>query len=262
MLRFSANLSLLFTEKKLLDRFKQAAEHGFKAVEIQFPYQWPAELIAEQLDACDLKLVLFNVDAADLLQGGPGLASVPEATGQFKDAVEQSLHYAEILKPDAINVLPGRQINSSETTRQIDTLLQNLQMAAKTFSPLGIKTVFEAINTHDMPGFLIHSSSQMLDILTQLQNPMLGMQYDIYHMAAMGEDPNCFIRNHAEQIGHMQFADYPGRGEPGTGLLDFPTLFKTIEQSGYQGWVGAEYRPKVNSDSSLEWLRDHCQATN
>lgn len=257
MLQFSANLSLLFTEVDMLDRFERAAQFGFDRVEIQFPYAWPADLIAEQLQANNLELLLFNVDAADLLQGGIGLASDPEQTDRFEAALEQSRQYAQVLKPKLINVLPGRRKQNVEAERQVDTLLQNLRKAVENFSPLGITTVFEAINTHDMPGFLIHSSAQMLELLERFQHPMLAMQYDIYHMVKMGEDPESFIQEHVSQIAHIQFADCPGRGEPGTGSIDFLSLFKAIEQSTYQGWLGAEYIPCSTSKNSFTWLESY-----
>jgi hydroxypyruvate isomerase len=254
MLNFTANLSLLFTEVALLDRFKAARQAGFNAVEIQFPYELNAADIKEQLDEYGLKLVLFNVAAADLLQGGEGLACVPEKHGQFKDALAQAVDYAKLLQPEAINVLPGRCLDNSRLQRYLETFEENLNFALEAFTPLGIKTVFEAINTHDMPGFIIHNQAQMLGVLAQLNHPELFMQYDIYHMQMMGEDSEKFIAEHADQIGHIQFADCPGRGQPGTGRIDFDQLFAAIEKSGYSGWVGAEYKPVGTTIKSLDWL--------
>ncbi|MFA6053241.1 MAG: TIM barrel protein [Methylobacter sp.] len=255
MLKFTANLSLLFNEVELIDRFKAARQQGFDAVEIQFPYSLSAETLHDTLDKQQLKLVLFNVDAADLLQGGEGLACVPEKRDQFRQAVAQTVEYAELLKPEAINVLPGRCLNESRLPEYLETFKENLRFAAEAFSPLGIKTVFEAVNTHDMPGFIIHSGSQMLAILDQLNQSNLFMQYDIYHMQMMGEKPEQFIAEHAGQIGHIQFADCPGRGQPGTGKIDFRRVFSAIETSAYTGWVGAEYKPVGATADSLDWLR-------
>ncbi len=254
MLNFTANLSLLFTEVALIDRFKAAKQAEFNAVEIQFPYELSASAIKDKLNEYDLKLVLFNVDAADLLQGGEGLACVPEKRDQFKMAIDQSLDYAELLKPEAINVLPGRCLDSSRLQHYLETFKENLCFATLAFAPLGIKTVFEAINTHDMPGFIIHSGKQMLEVLNQLNRPELLMQYDIYHMQMMGEKPTTFIAEHAGKIGHIQFADYPGRGQPGTGRIDFERVFSAIEDSAYSGWVGAEYKPVGTTAESLDWL--------
>lgn len=254
MLNFAANLSLLFTEDTLIERFKAAKQAGFNAVEIQFPYDLSATDIKNKLDEYGLKLVLFNVAAADLLQGGEGLACVPEKRDQFRQAVAQTVEYARLLKPEAINVLPGRCSDKTRWEQYLQTFKENLCYAAEAFSPLGIKTVFEAVNTYDMPGFIVHSGAQMLDVLDQLDRPGLFMQYDIYHMQMMGEKPEAFIAEHADKIGHIQFADSPGRGQPGTGRIDFGRVFSAIEDSGYSGWVGAEYKPVGTTTESLGWL--------
>lgn len=255
MLKFTANLSLLFTELELIDRCKAAKQHGFKGVEIQFPYHLSAETIRIALDENDLQLVLFNVGADDLLQGGESLACVPTKRDQFRLAVSQAVTYAKVLKPDVINVLPGRCLKQNRLPDYLATFKDNLYFAADTFAALGIKTVFEAINTQDMPGFIIHSGQQMLEILAQLNHAKLLMQYDCYHLYKMGEQPADFISRYADKIGHIQFADCPGRGQPGTGQIDFETLFSSIEQSAYTGWVGAEYKPVGRTEESLAWLK-------
>lgn len=254
MLKFTANLSMLFTEQPLIERFKAARQAGFSAVEIQFPYDLSAAVIKDRLDEYGLQLVLFNVAADDLLQGGEGLACVPEKRDRFRRAVAQTVEYAGLLKPEAINVLPGRCLGKNCLGHYMETFTENLSFAADAFSPLGIKTVFEAINTNDMPGFIIHSGAQMLSMLDQLKRPDLFMQYDIYHMQTMGENPAEFIAEYADKIGHIQFADCPGRGQPGTGQINFERMFSAIGESGYSGWVGAEYKPVGATEESLNWL--------
>jgi len=254
MLRFSANLSLLFTEVPLQQRFQAAKKQGFNAVEVQFPYELSADTIHQELAKHQLQLVLFNVAADDLLQGGEGLASVPEKQQQFKTTIAETLAYAKILKPNAINILPGRCLDKARLALYQQTFKENLRYAIDAFSPLGIKTVFEAINTVDMPDFIIHSSEQMLAIMQEINHPDLFMQYDIYHMLMMQEDPASFIAQYADKIGHIQFADCPGRHQPGTGNMDYQQIFSIIKASSYKGWVGAEYKPLNNTLTSLNWF--------
>lgn len=256
MLNFTANLSLLFNEVALIQRFNAAKLLGFNAVEIQFPYALSAKSIRNALSEAEQKLILFNVDADDLLQGGEGLACVPEKRNQFRQAVDQAVSYAHILKPEAVNILPGRCLIENRKQEYLDTFLENLHYAADIFAALGIKTLFEAINTHDMPGFIIHSGQQMLSVLNRINHPHLFMQVDIYHMHMMGEAAATFIAQHAAAIGHIQFADCPGRGQPGTGRLDFGHIFGEIAKSAYSGWVGAEYKPKGSTAESLDWRRN------
>ena len=257
MLRFSANLSMLFTELPLLQRFQAARQAGFTAVEIQFPYVLSIEQLQAVLQENALKLVLFNVDADSLLQGGEGLAAVPEKQSQFKQAVEQSLMYAKVLRPEFINVLPGRCLNPARLDEYQQTFLENLQYAADAFADIGVTTVFEAVNSHDMPKFIIDDSQKMLSVLAALNHPHLGLQFDIYHMNRMQEDCAAFIRQHIDKIGHFQFADCPGRGEPGTGQVRFAELFELINSSAYQGWLGVEYKPVTNTLDSLAWLKSY-----
>ncbi|CCE24571.1 hydroxypyruvate isomerase family protein [Methylotuvimicrobium alcaliphilum] len=254
MINFSANLSMLFTELPLLDRFDAAKNAGFSAAEIQFPYSESIDALRAKLDETGLQLVLFNVDADDLLQGGEGLAAVPEKRERFKAALTQTVDYIEALQPKAVNVLPGRCMNPRRLDDYLQTFGENLSLAADTFAPFGVSAIFEAINTIDMPGFIIHSGAQMLDWLERLNHPNLLLQVDIYHLSMMNEDPEAFIRLHPETIGHIQFADTPGRGQPGTGNIDFNRLFDTIRNSGYSGWTGAEYRPVGPTLDSLDWL--------
>jgi hydroxypyruvate isomerase len=254
MPRFSANLSMLFTEVELIDRFAAARESGFRAVEIQFPYELRAETIRCKLIEHGLELVLFNVPADDLLQGGAGLACVPEKQDRFGEALVLAVEYAKVLRPASINILPGRCFDLFRFDAYLSTFKRSLCLAADAFSPLGIKTVFEAINSLDMPGFIINTSAKMLAVQDELQRADIYLQYDIYHMLRMGEDPVPFIQEHAGRIGHIQFADCPGRGQPGTGSADWAALFSAIDQSGYGGWVGAEYKPSGETSASLDWL--------
>ena len=259
MPRFSANLSLLFTELPLLERFSAARECGFRGVEIQFPYETPAEHIKAQIDLTGLELVLINVPAGDLMNGGEGLAAVPSKRHDFIDAVNKAAEYADILRPKLINVLPGRCFETDRLDQYMETFTSNLVHAADVFLDQGIKAVFEAVNTKDMPGFLIHNSEQLVQVLEELQHSNVYLQYDIYHMQTMGEDHHAFFHHHAERVGHIQFADAPGRHQPGTGQIDFVNLFNAIDASGYQGWIGAEYRPSVPTRDSLDWLAHYCQ---
>lgn len=255
MLRFTANLSMLFTELPLPARFQAAKQQGFAAVEIQFPYDLPAAAIQALLREHDLKLVLFNVDADDLLRGGEGLAAVPEKQARFKVAVARACDYARLLKPDCINVLPGRCLNAGRSAEYQQTFKDNLAYAADVFAGIGVTTVFEAINSLDMPGFIVDSSAEMLSVLQDVNHPRVRLQYDIYHMSRMGEDCAAFLPLHIDKVGHIQFADCPGRGQPGSGGVDFAGLFELIAGLPYNGWVGAEYKPRATTVDSLQWMK-------
>lgn len=259
-MKFCANLSLLYTEVPLIQRFAKAAADGFSAVEIQFPYDTPIVDLQRELIEHNLRCVLINVPAGDLMEGGEGLAAVPGRKGEFSAALVECMAYARALKVECVNVLSGRCLDENKRVFYLDTFYQNLIKTADTLMPFGITTTFEAINTRDMPGFLISTVEQMLATLEAVRHPSIKMQIDIYHMALMRQRLSGLFQEQVDKIGHVQFADIPCRGEPGTGNLDFPTIFKTIKNSGYKGWVAAEYKPTKPTSETLGWFQKQDRA--
>lgn len=261
-MKIAANLSLLFTELPLSQRIQAAAAAGFDGVEIQFPYELPAIVLKEALQRAGLPLVLINLPAGDLMEGGAGLAAVPARQAQFDAALEQALSYAAMVRPACVNVLPGRLAEGVTREQALDCLAANLRRSAEAFVVLGIRVLVEAINPIDMPGFLINTPEQLDELLRQVDHPNLAAQFDLYHMARQELDVLAGIRLLAGRIGHVQFADVPGRGAPGSGHLDFPLLLDGLRASGYAAWLGAEYRPGVpQSSTSLDWLAHWRQLT-
>jgi hydroxypyruvate isomerase len=254
-MKWAANLSMLFNELPLLDRFAAAKSAGFNTVEIQFPYVESISDIRSKLQQHNLKCVLINVPAGDLMDGGEGLAAVPGKEAEFSAALVECVNYAVALNVKRVNVLPGRCMDEAKKPAYLATFKNNLNIAADLFKPLGIMVTFEAINTVDIPNFLIHNVQQMQTIVADSGRKNLAMQFDIYHMAKMEkEDVASIIRRLGKQMGHIQFADNPGRGEPGTGALDFKSIFAAIEASGYDGIVAAEYKPSTLTKNTLSWM--------
>ncbi|GLU38290.1 TIM barrel protein [Pseudomonas sp. NBRC 100443] len=249
-----ANLSLLFTELPLLERVRAAAEAGFAGVEIQFPYEVPAAALQAELQRSGLPLVLFNLPAGDLMQGGAGLAAVPGREAQFAAGLRQALEYAEVARPQKINVLAGRLAEGVEREQALALLAEHLRQTAEAFAGRGIAVLMEAINLHDMPGFLLNTPQHLLDMLARVGHPNLAAQLDFYHMARMGLDLADCVRQLQGHIGHVQFADAPGRGEPGSGELDFEPALAALRAQDYTGWLGAEYRPQGATSAGLGWL--------
>lgn len=254
-MRFAANLSLMFTEVPLLERFQAAKEAGFDVVEIQFPYVESIEALVAAKNAADVEVCLINVPADDLMTGGEGLAAVPEKQAQFQSAMELCAQYAKALGVKLVNVLPGRCHDKSRKDEYRATLIANLKTAAPFFAQRDILVTFEAVNTGDMPNFIIHNTQQMLEVMSEVAHENLKMQFDIYHMQIMDGQVRDSIKQYGDLIGHIQFADLPGRGEPSTGELDFTSIFTAIANSDYQGYVAAEYKPSVATKDSLAWMK-------
>lgn len=251
-MKLCANLSLLFGELPLIERVRAAGVAGFEGVEIQFPYELAAIRLKEALERAGLPLVLINLPAGDLMQGGPGLAAVPARQAQFEAALEEALSYAAMVRPTCVNVLPGRLAEGVEPALALATLAGNLRRAAEAFAVLGIRVLVEAINPLDMPGFLVNTPAQLLALLEAVDHPNCLAQLDLYHMARQGLDPAACVQQLGARIGHVQFADCPGRGAPGSGTLDFAAALQALQAAGYRGWLGAEYRPAAEG---FAWLQ-------
>ncbi|MNF64346.1 Hydroxypyruvate isomerase [compost metagenome] len=254
-MKLCANLSLLFTELPLLERIQAAADAGFAGVEIQFPYELAAEELHAALQRAGLPLVLINLPAGDLLGGGPGLAAVPQRQAEFDAALARALAYAQVLQPQCVNVLPGRLAEGVARGDALATLVGNLRRTAEAFAPLGIQVLAEAINPLDMPGFLINTPDDLNMLIAAVDHRNFAAQLDFYHMARQGLELPACIAALAGRIGHVQFADCPGRGAPGSGKLEFAEALAALRASGYDGWLAAEYKPgAAGTAASLGWL--------
>ncbi|SHL66148.1 hydroxypyruvate isomerase family protein [Phytopseudomonas punonensis] len=254
-MKLSANLTMLFTEQPLLERIVSAAAAGFDGVEIQFPYEVPALRMKDELARAGMPLVLMNFPGGDFVSGGPGLAAVPARQEAFDEALQEALSYAAMVRPQLVNVLPGRLAKGLSREEAIATLIGNIRKAAEAFQILNIGVVSEAINPIDMPGFLVNTPQHLQGLLAAIDHDNFRAQLDIYHMARQGIDPVAAVEMLAGRIGHVQFADCPGRGAPGSANIDFVAVREALEKAAYRGWLGAEYRPEEgDTRASLGWM--------
>jgi hydroxypyruvate isomerase len=256
MPRFSANLSMLFTEYDFLDRFDAAARAGFTGVEYVGPYDHPPETVAARLKKNGLSQVLFNLPAGNWAGGERGIAVLPDRIDEFRRGVDTAIAYARALACPQVNCLAGIAPAGVDPAVLENVFVENLKYAAPRFEAAGIKLLIEAINTKvDIPGFFLANSAQALAIIDRVGSDNLFFQYDIYHMQVMEGDLARTIENNLGRIAHIQLADNPGRHEPGTGEINFPYLYEHLDRIGYAGWIGAEYKPKAGTEAGLGWFR-------
>ncbi|WP_302139375.1 hydroxypyruvate isomerase [Halomonas alkalicola] len=254
MPKFAANLSMLFTEVEFLDRFEAAARAGFKGVEYLFPYDYPAEELKRRLDANGLTQVLFNLPAGDWAAGERGIACHPDRVEEFREGVERAIAYVQVLGNTQVNCLAGIKPEVVSDDQARATLVENLRFAAEKLAAAGILLIAEPINTRDIPGFFLNRTEQALAIFDEVGSDNLKLQYDIYHMQIMEGDLAPTMEKHLARIAHVQIADTPGRHEPGTGEIHYPFLFAHLDRLGYDGWIGAEYKPAGRTEEGLGWL--------
>ncbi|HJS31759.1 MAG TPA: TIM barrel protein [Alphaproteobacteria bacterium] len=254
MPRFCANVSMLFTELKLLDRFAAARAAGFTAVEIQFPFEAPLEDLARAVELAGVAVTLINFPAGDAAKGDRGLGALPGRVEEFRAGVLLAKRYAERLGARRINLLAGVPPREADPGACRATMLENMYEAARAVIDIGADVVIEAINVRDVPGFYVHRSQHAIELIDAAGGDNIAFQYDLYHMQIMEGDLIPTLTRLNERIGHIQFADTPGRHEPGTGEINYANVFAAIDRIGYAGFVGAEYRPSGATADSLDWF--------
>jgi hydroxypyruvate isomerase len=253
MPRFAANLTMLFNELPFMQRFEAAAKAGFEAVEYLFPYAFDKKELAAALRANGLAQVLHNLPAGDWEAGERGIACHPGRRAEFREGVGRAIDFATALGCPQVNCLLGKLPEGVTTGDARKVVVENLRFAAKELEGAGIRLLIEPINSFDIPGFFLTRTDQALALIDEVGSSDLLLQYDIYHAQRMeGELGNTLSRNIA-RIGHIQLADNPGRGEPGTGEINYAWLFRHIDSIGYAGWIGCEYKPRAGTVEGLGW---------
>lgn len=248
MPRFAANLSLLWTELPYLERFAAAAAAGFEGVEVLFPYDLAAQETRRALIASGLDFVLMNAPPPNYTGGVPGYGALPGGQARFASDIKRVLRYAELLRPNFIHVMSGQ----GEGDEARATFIENLQTAAD-MAPGQVFTV-EPLNRGTFPGYFMCDYDLALDVLDAVDRPNVGLQYDSFHSQEIHGDALDVWDRVKSRVVHVQIGDSPGRGAPGSGKVDFAALFAAIDDSGYDGWISAEYHPGMKTEKTLDWM--------
>ena len=268
MPRFAANLSMMYTEHPFLERFEAAAEDGFAAVEFLFPYEFEPQAIADALAANGLEQVLFNTVPGDMQAGERGLAAVPGRAADFLAGVDRAIAYAGVLGTRRLHamagVMPGApaapdanspgSVDPSARQRWRDTNVANLREAARRCADAGITLLIEPINTRAIPGYFLNTQADAHAIVAEVGAFNLKVQMDLYHCQIVEGDLASRIRHYLPGVGHMQIAGVPHRHEPDLGEVNYPFLFALLDELGFEGWIGCEYRPQGLTSAGLGWL--------
>jgi hydroxypyruvate isomerase len=236
-----------------LDRFAAAKAAGFSGVEYLFPYEFEKAALREQLQQHGLTQVLHNLPAGNWTAGERGIAILPDRVDEFRDGVAQAIDYAKALDCRQVNCLVGIAPADADQLALNEVLVNNLRFAADALARQRIRLLIEPINTLDIPGFFLNGTRQAVQVISDVRSENLFIQYDIYHMQVMEGDIARSLQKHLARISHVQLADNPGRNEPGTGEINYPFLFRYLDQIGYRGWVGCEYKPRTTTAEGLGW---------
>ncbi len=257
MPRFAANLSMMYVEHAFLDRFAAAAADGFTAVEFLFPYEWPAATLAALLKQHGLQQVLFNAPPGDFANGERGIGCLPGRESEFRSGFDRALDYAAALGCPRVHLMAGLVPQGSTRESLRAAYLGNLAWAARKAGDAKVDVLIEPINTRDIPGYFLNRQDEAHAVLAEIGAPRLKVQMDLYHCQIVEGDVAMKLRQYLPGggVGHLQIAGVPARHEPDLGEVNYPYLFDVIDELGYEGWIGCEYRPAAATSAGLGWLR-------
>jgi hydroxypyruvate isomerase len=265
MPRFAANLHYLFAEHPFLDRFEAAARAGFRAVEFQVPYDHAPSELRARLRHNALQMVLFDTPMGNWQAGDRGLAAVPGREALFRASLERVPEYAEALECSTVHVMAGVVGAGEDYARAERVYVDNLRYAAAFLKRHGVTAVIEPINnklatgdgpsytTGGMHGYFLNHTDHARRIIAAVGSDNLFLHLDCYHMQLLEGHLAETIRNHVGLVRHFQIAGVPGRHEPDDGEINYPYLFDLMDELGYSGWVGCEYRPRAGTWQGLKW---------
>ena len=254
-LRFAPNLSLLWADLPLPERFERAARAGFDAVELWWPGDAGAQLLPGLAERWGLRLALLNFDAGDMAAGDRGLAADPARREQLRANVPAALAVAQACGCTRLNLLVGLRQERYPPGEQLACARDNVAWAADQAAAAGCQVMIEAVNSMDNGPCLLTTTAAAAQFATGTGRDNVRLQYDVYHMQRMEGDLVTTLDAYWQLISHIQVADVPGRGEPGTGEINYGFVFDHLDRQGYEGFVGLEYRPSTgNPEESFGWL--------
>jgi hydroxypyruvate isomerase len=253
MQTWSAHLSMLFVELPVLERPAAAAALGFSTVETWWPGE-AADAWAQAVSAAGLSVALLNANGGDIVAGDRGFLNVAALRERELARIGEALRLAAAVGAPRVNVLAGRLLPDISESRQRAELLGALREAAELAEAASVTIVLEPINVLDVPGYLLPTAADTRAVIEDVGLPRVRLLYDAYHAARGGADPSSEAPLYVDVIDHVQYADCPGRGAPGTGGIDLQRLLEGLRHAGYAGLVGLEYDPRGDTLDSLSWM--------
>src|ERR1700734_4213146 len=253
MPRLAANLSMMFNEVPFLERFTAARKAGFEGVEFLFPYDFPAPELRSRIVGEGLTQGLFTMPPGDWSKNERGLAALPGRQLEFREGVKRGLDYAATLECHRVHCMAGIIPAEVSLTTATAVYAANLSWAAEQARPAGVKLLIEPINHRDMPGYFLNTQVQGAAFVEAIGTDRLGLQFDVYHVQITEGDITKRLERYMPVIAHIQVADVPARNEPGTGEIGWSYVFRRMDELGYTGWGGCEYRPAGDTVAGLNW---------
>ena len=246
---------MMFNEHDFPNRFGAAAKAGFDAVEFLFPYDYSPAEVAQWHKENNLKNVLFNLPPGDWAAGERGIAALPGREAEFRAGVAKAVEYALALGTPQLHMMAGLVPAGSDMAIHRKTYLENMKFAAQALAKHNLTLLLEPINTRDIPGYFLNTQVQAHELRVESGEPNVKVQMDFYHAQIMEGDLAETFKKYFKDIGHTQIASVPKRNEPDDGEVNYPYLYQLLDEMGYEGYVGCEYRPKGKTEDGLAWFK-------
>ncbi len=257
MPKFAANLTMMFNEVPFLDRFEAAGKAGFKYVEYLWPYEFPAQTLKAKLEQYGLKQVLFNTAAGDVSKGEWGLSAIPGREADARRDIDQALEYALALNCPNVHIMAAVVPEGEDREAYKQTFVQNVRYAAEKFKPHGIKIMLEALSPEVKPNYLLKSQFDTLEVVDLVDRDNVFVQLDYFHAQNVDGNLSRLTDKLNGRFAHVQIASVPDRHEPDEGEINYQYIFDKLDQIGYDGYVGCEYKPRGETTEGLDWFKPY-----
>lgn len=252
MLRFSANLGFLWSELPLLERIERAASAGFRAIELHWPYDTPAEAVRKTCEKNRLTLLGINTAVGDATRGDFGLGALAGRETDFQVAIDQALAFCRDSGATAVHAMAG-VVPLQQREKARDIFLRNISQAAQKAARQNVTLLLEPINPRDKPDYFYSTVAEAISIIEDLRSDTVRLMFDVYHVGVAEGDVIMKLRRYKDLIGHVQIAAVPSRTEPDEGEISYAAIFAELENIGYEGFIGCEYKPRASVEDGLTW---------
>ena len=253
MTRWSANLGFLWSDRPLLERIDAAARAGFGAVELHWPYDVPAAAVRDRIASRGLELLGINTVRGDVARGENGLGALRGREAEFQAGVDRAIGYAAEAGGTAVHCMAGR-VAPADRAEARRVFVANLRTASAKAAVRGLALLLEPLNVVDAPGYFYSTLAEAAAVMAEADRPNIRLMFDAYHVGRTEGDVLAELERHSSRIGHVQIAAVPTRAEPDEGTFDYRAFLTRLAALDYQGWVGAEYKPRAGTDAGLGWL--------
>lgn len=248
------NISWLLKEKPVAERLRLVAQAGFEAIEIGFYGQFDLQELMTAKKEWGLSVVLLNMDVPGWGPGRRGFMADPSGRDTFNSALDKALHVAGMLDAQKIMLPVGASIPFIPPEDQEATIIENLTLAGPKAERSGIMLTIESLSPTFASDYFLTNSAQALEIVSAVGHPHVKYQFDTFHLQLTEGNLISTLRENIQRVGHIQFADVPGRTEPGYGELNFANIARAADEAGYRSYIGLEYVPISEGAATFDWI--------